>query len=110
VQAYLSVEVHESGEAIVISVEGELDLASAPQLEEAMARAERAGASQLVVDLGRLKFIDMAGVRVLIAAHRRAEEADRRLLLVDVPTQIWRVMALARVDDLLPLAGGPEAL
>ena len=60
-------------------VRGELDLATAPQLEEALVSAIEAG-DEVVLDLRELEFMDSSGVRVLVVAHTREQRRrpDRR--------------------------------
>ena len=59
------------GRAVVV-IRGELDLATAPDLEAAL--PERLDAGQdVVVDLRELEFMDSTGLRVLVAAHARVE-------------------------------------
>ena len=63
--------VLEGGDPPVLALSGELDPASAPTLDAAVDAALAEGASALVMDLGGLSFIDSAGLRSLLAAHRR---------------------------------------
>lgn len=100
-QAYLSVSVRERGGSVVVEVGGELDLASSPDLERILDDTLRAKPGLVVVEMGKLQFIDMSGLRVLLSAQQQAEERGSRLVLANVRAQIRRVMALARVDDLL---------
>lgn len=93
--------MRERGESVVVEVGGELDLASSPDLERVLDETLRTGHGLVVVEMGDLQFIDMAGLRVLLSAQQRAEERGVRLVLANVRAQIRRVMALARVDDLL---------
>ena len=58
----------------MISVSGELDLASSPTLEEELERVAESGAEVVVVDLRGLEFMDSTGLSVLVRAHQRAEE------------------------------------
>src|SRR6202011_2282422 len=92
VHSYLSVQVHEQGDLVVLQVEGELDLASSLQLADALDRAHAAGASRMVVDLEKLQFIDMSGVGGLLSAHRRAERERTELVLTNPPRSIRRVL------------------
>ncbi|QIS03784.1 STAS domain-containing protein [Nocardia brasiliensis] len=71
----------------VLAVAGELDLATAPLLHEAVRAGERFPAT--VVDTSRLAFVGLAGVDVLIGAAERAEGEDRLFAAVvsSRPTQ-----------------------
>jgi anti-sigma B factor antagonist len=66
---------------VSIALEGELDLASARQLEESLAAAERRSPARMVVDLERLQFIDSTGLRLLLQANARAQERGCELVL-----------------------------
>lgn len=105
-EGYLSVGVHINERSAIVSVDGELDLASSPRLEQAIAEADRSPRPLVVLDLKHLRFIDMAGLRVLLEAHERTEAEGRRLVLTNVPEPVRRVLALAQVDELLPLENG----
>jgi anti-sigma B factor antagonist len=63
-----------------IELDGELDLATAPVLEEALARAVQSP-TEITVDLSRCSFIDARGIRVLVNSAR-VLDADRRKLRV----------------------------
>lgn len=101
VERYLNVVVQRRGDTTVLELDGELDLGSAPYLEAEIERALRGGAESVVVDVRRLRFMDMAGLRVLLVGQERAEGAGRRLVLTGVREPIRRVLALARVGHLL---------
>ena len=102
-QTYLSVSVREEGESIVIDVDGELDLGSSPQLEQALDYARREEPALVVIDLAKLRFTDMAGLRVLMEAQAQSDREGRRLVLANVPAPVRRVMKLARVNGVFTL-------
>jgi len=105
-QTYLSVSVRRLGNAAVVEVGGELDLASASQLEQALKLAWRDQPQEVVVDLRQLSFIDMAGLRVLLEAQQQADEQDRKLVLAHVHKSIRRVLDLARVAGAFTIQDG----
>lgn len=109
-QSHLRVEVHNAQDATLISVSGELDLASSPALEEELERVAESGAEVVVVDLRELEFMDSTGLSVLVRAHQRAEDQGRRLGLVNGSQQVQRLLALTGVDERLTLADTPEEL
>lgn len=102
---YLTVSVRREGDSAVVEVGGELDLASSAQLEQALQLAWRAQPEQVVVELDELRFIDMAGLRVLLDAQQRAEDEDGRLVLAGVREPVRRVLALARMSDRFTIEG-----
>ena len=61
-------------ECLVVRVEGELDLASAPEFEAALSTAE--SAPHVVIDLSACPFLDSAGMRVIAEAIRNAPRAS----------------------------------
>jgi anti-sigma B factor antagonist len=91
----------------VISVSGELDLASSPALEEELERVAKSDATVIVVDLAELEFMDSTGLSVLVRAHQRAQDSGRRLGLVNGSQQVQRLLALTGVADRLTLADAP---
>jgi len=84
---------------VVLALEGELDLASAPKLEEELQRAEAENPSLLRIDLSGLTFMDSTGMRTLLLAQRRAQEGERRLALRRGPNQVQRVFELTGSVD-----------
>src|SRR5215472_8303489 len=57
---------------LVVTVSGEIDIASGPKLREELLGAIRGHGARVALDLGRVTFIDCAGISVLLAAHRHA--------------------------------------
>jgi anti-sigma B factor antagonist len=110
VQSHFRVEVRNADDTAVISVSGELDLASSPALEQELERVAQSEAQVVVVDLRNLEFMDSTGLSVLVRAHQRAEENGRRLGLVNGSAQVQRLLTLTGVADRLTLTDVPEEL
>jgi anti-anti-sigma factor len=108
VQTQFRVEVREEGQGAVITLTGELDLASSPALEEALERVFGSDASLVVIDLRALEFMDSTGLSILVKAHQTAEDGDVRLFLVNGPPQVQRLLSLTGVAERLSLIDGPE--
>lgn len=67
---------------LVISVAGELDMATAPALRERLSRATAAGASALVLDLRGVTFMDSIGLAAILHARSRLNEAGRLAIVL----------------------------
>jgi len=86
---------------VSISLEGELDLASAPQVEERLSSVEARRPARLIVDLSRLAFIDSTGLRLLLQADARAREHGCELVLRPGDASVQRVFEVTGALDAL---------
>ncbi|MBW3609453.1 MAG: STAS domain-containing protein [Actinobacteria bacterium] len=86
---------------------GELDIVTAPQLEEAVSEATAQQISELVLDLRELTFMDSTGLRALAHANVKAEQAGTALSIWRGPRQIERVLEISGLGPLLPLTDAP---
>jgi anti-anti-sigma factor len=110
VESSFQVQVRSEDRAAVIAVIGELDLASAPALEEELERVAANGANLVIVDLRSLDFIDSTGLGLLIKAHRRAEAAGRRFAIVRGQSQVQKLLGVTGIEQRLTLVDSPEDL
>jgi anti-anti-sigma factor len=119
----VSVSQASDGRAIV-AASGELDIASAPQLLNAIAMLGQPGTSSLAIDLSALTFIDSSGINALRTAVRDARARGVPAIVAAPSEHVQRVLELVRLGEILPLelsladafarldrdgAGGPEA-
>jgi anti-sigma B factor antagonist len=100
----LTISSEREGDVHVIALSGELDLATADELEQELLRVEATDAESIVVDLAGLRFMDSTGVRVMITADTRSRANSQRLALLRGPDAVQRVFELTGVLDLLPFA------
>jgi anti-anti-sigma factor len=66
----LQIDVCWNGVVATVTVSGELDAATASSLTERLLTVAQARPERLVLDLGGLVFVDVAGVRALDGAHK----------------------------------------
>jgi anti-sigma B factor antagonist len=97
-------------DAIWVTLSGELDLATAPTLQAALQEAESGDAAHpIVLDLRRLAFIDSSGLRVVLAAAKRAGDQGRRFVLVRGSDQVDRVFQVTGSDRHLEVVDEPPS-
>lgn len=90
------VEVAQSGHCVIVRVVGELDIATAPQLVQALDGIS-GDAPRVTVDLLGTRFIDSTGLTTLFRVHKRFEQAQRDFSLVCGPDNV----EVLRVIDLM---------
>jgi len=81
-----------------VFVTGELDLATAPRLDEVLSALT---SDVVVVDLSGCTFLDSAGIRALVHTARSLGEADRGLRVVTSDAGILRLLEITGVDKLI---------
>lgn len=86
---------------------GELDIATAPDLEQALTEATANSVTEIVLDLRELTFMDSSGLRTLAQANSSAQEQGVALSIIRGPRQIERVLEISGLGPLLPLVDAP---
>ena len=99
----LTVRTDENGDSLAVRATGDLDMASAPELENALSHALDSGAASIVLDLERVSFIDSMGLRVLVWAARESRENGNRLRIDCGSGPVRRMIELTALDRMLPL-------
>jgi anti-sigma B factor antagonist len=92
------------GDSVALRLHGEIDLFSAPLLDDALRDAERSHPVRIVIDCSGLEFIDSSGLSVLIDAQRRADERGHAFLLSRVPDHAARIFAITGLSARFMLA------
>jgi anti-anti-sigma regulatory factor len=78
---------------------GAIDESTFPAVRDAL-RTAGGSAGHLCLDLSRLEFCDMAGLRALIGARRSGNGMDRQVILREMPDHLALMMRIAGWDSL----------
>ncbi len=87
-------------DTVILTLWGELDVASSPRLEGELEDAESSGRSRIVLDLSGLKFMDSTGLTVLLRAQLRARENGHHLSLLRGPRTVHHVFEVTNAASL----------
>lgn len=100
-----AVHVAKDRERALVRLIGELDLAVAPQAEQAILQAEQGRPDLLELDLSTLSFMDSTGLRLMLTTRQRALESGRRLQLRRGSAAVQRVFEVTAVAPLFEFVG-----
>jgi anti-anti-sigma factor len=89
-------------QAVVLSVSGEVDMLSAPRLDEAIHTALADGPAALIVDLSKVDFLASAGMTVLVTAQSEVAPPTRFAVVANGPATS-RPIKLTGLDGILSL-------
>ncbi len=88
----------------VLTITGELDGPSSPQLTQAFDQLLDGGARRFVVDLKDVTFVDSAGLSSLVRLFKRARSSNGTLWLAGLQPPVKRVFELTRLDRAFEIA------
>ncbi|WP_454196528.1 STAS domain-containing protein [Nocardia sp. Marseille-Q1738] len=94
----LEVQVRSADDVVIVTVHGEIDMASAPRLQSALDEALRDTPPVVVVDMSNVGFLGSAGLSVLVAASEAAGSGGLRVVPSDAAR---RPIELTALDQLL---------
>ncbi len=110
-QDQLHIEVRREPDRVVLSLDGELDMANAPRLQDAIENAGLDATTLVVLDLQELRFLDSTGLRIILSAHERALQRGQRFAITPGSQQVQRLLSVTGVaEHLRTIATADEIL
>jgi anti-sigma B factor antagonist len=86
------------GDAFVVTLAGELDLHTAPELEQALEGVVGLGGTAVAVDLAEVTFIDSTTLEVLLRYHERFRGLGGGLVIVTDDRRVLRTFEITGLD------------
>jgi anti-sigma B factor antagonist len=105
----LSLTARTVAEHTVLEVGGEVDVYTAPRLRDRLTELVDAGARNVVVDLGRVDFLDSTGLGVLVGTMRRLRAAGGTFGLVCSKEPLLKIFRITALDQVFPIYDTVEA-
>jgi anti-sigma B factor antagonist len=103
-EAPFGCRVHRHGQTSEIELEGELDLAAKPTLDDAILTALHPGPVEtLIVDFTGVTFADSTTVTWLLRADLSARATQGRLVAVVAPGAVRDLLTLTGLDERIAL-------
>ena len=107
-RALFTVTIESLDDACRIRASGELDRSSAERLGSALDAARADGVTTLL-DLSAVRFIDSAGLRVLLRSARAVNAHNWAWFIVRASRPVWRLVEVTGTTSQLPLVAPPES-
>lgn len=102
-----NVDVQAAGHAVVLHLQGELDVATVQHVRHALAHPVARDASVIVFDLAELTFLDSSGIHLFLNTWHGTCADGRSLVLRSPRPTVLRALRLTGVDQLLQVGGPP---
>ncbi len=98
------IEIREIPGCVVISLRGDHDLSTKPQLVEALARVRPQPAGAIVIDLRQCTFLDSAIIGAILTARRPEGSQERQVSVVlpDDASYVYRALSVVGLREFMP--------
>lgn len=106
----LQIEVRHDGGRVVLALVGELDMASADRLQQAVDDDALRAEASVVLDLQGLQFIDSTGLRVILRALERCRARGQEFAITRGSPQVQRLLSITGVATHLPTISSTDEM
>ena len=103
------VSTEETQGAFILRIKGRLQLDRLEPLRAELSRVWRAQPARVILDFSGCPFVDTAGIAVVVAAYKRASEANVAFFLAGVGDQFLNALRLTRLHEIFKIRDSVEA-
>ena len=105
-QPLLSLAVDHRDEECIVTLDGELDVSTAPKLHEVLAAVvSQEAPDPIILDLAALRFVDSTGLSLLVSTNKRMKDLDRILILENAQPIVRRLLEVTGLMAVFRLEG-----
>jgi anti-sigma B factor antagonist len=97
----MNIDVEQFGEITAVSIAGDIDALTASEASAFLHAQLEAGRVHLILDLGQVRFMSSAGIRLLLENSRKSREQGGDLRLARIPAGVARTLEITGVDRIL---------
>jgi anti-sigma B factor antagonist len=101
----LDVETSTKDGVSVVSLRGEIDVYTAPRLRQTLIDLVEGGATDIVVDMEHVDFLDSTGLGVLVGGLKRVKDRDGEMKLVAKQDRILKIFDITGLSKVFPMYG-----
>src|SRR6266480_752711 len=101
----LDVETGTKDGASVVTLRGEIDVYTAPRLRQTLIDLVEGGATNIVVDMEKVDFLDSTGLGVLVGGLKRVKDKEGSMKLVATQDRILKIFDITGLAKVFPIFG-----
>lgn len=97
----ISIDVTENKDEYLVTVKGELDVYTAPELKQVFEPIAATGEHNLVVDLSELNYMDSTGLGIFVGTLKDLNKHNKELHVLGVNDRIMKLFEITGLRDLM---------
>lgn len=103
-QHQLDVSARREPDATIVTLGGEVDLRTSPQLRNTFLELLDTKPPRIIIDLSGVSYVDSSGVGTIVELKRRAMRSGSDVILVGLQTRVRSVFEITRLDKFFTIA------
>ncbi|MDO8580327.1 MAG: STAS domain-containing protein [Candidatus Omnitrophota bacterium] len=104
----MQIKLGETKGVTIVTIEGEINLESSPQLRKAFDDLLKKGTQKIMLDFQKISYIDSSGLATCVELFQRLQDKSGKLCLVQLPVKVRNVFEVTRLDKLFPIYNSQE--
>lgn len=106
----MQLSVSQSNGHAILTVSGEVDLSTSPQLDGAVIDAVAQELTHLTIDLSNVSFLDSSGLSVIVKALKRSRDAGAKFDVVATNERVLKVFSITGLDTVITIYSAISAV
>ena len=106
----MNISGNKQGSIDIVQPQGRLDATTVAGLEQHLNGLIETGSRRLALDLSQLEYVSSAGLRVFLAAAKRLQKANGKLILAAPTQQVRQLFEIAGLAGVLPVYDSMDAI
>ncbi len=99
----LKIDVEEKEEAVILKLDGEVDVYTAPKLKSRLIDLVDQSKFKIIVNLENIDFMDSSGLGVLVGGLKRVRSHDGAIALVCTQENILKIFRITGLVKVFPI-------
>lgn len=99
----MKIDVEREQEKLTLKVKGRLDTTTSPELEEALSENNLEEITSLILNFAELEYVSSAGLRVLLAAHKKMVAKDGSMVVRKANEEVREVFTITGFSEILTI-------
>jgi anti-sigma B factor antagonist len=107
-QHNLDVQAQREQDATVVTLNGEIDLRTSPQLRNLFLSLLEENPPRIILDLAGVSYVDSSGVGTIVELKRRAMPHESKVVLVGLQPRVRSLFEITRLDKFFTITDNVE--
>ena len=99
----LNISEDSHGDVVILRLEGRLDAASSPHLEDAINTLLNSQKKKILIDFAKVEYLSSAGMRLLLSATKKVKSIDGVLHFCFINDEVMEIIKMAGFEKILSI-------